>query len=69
MTFRLMGTRIGALATLISLPFTLPRMIVGAHWASDVLLGSLPLALFNVEWFFYLVIRRLHDFKLFRKST
>ena len=69
MIFHLMGRRVGLLATLISIPFTLPRMIVGAHWASDILLGSLPLALFNIEWFFYFVIRRFDGPTLFRKSS
>jgi len=52
-TYYLMGRKIGALAVVASIPFALPRLLVGAHWASDLFLGSLPLALFNVAWFFY----------------
>ncbi len=52
-TYYLMGRRIGFLAIIASIPFALPRLLVGAHWSSDLLLGSLPLAIFNLAWFFY----------------
>ncbi len=52
-TFYLMGSRIGLLSIFASIPFFLPRLLVGAHWSSDFFLGSLPLALFNLAWFFY----------------
>ncbi len=52
-TYYLMGRKVGALAIIASIPFALPRLLVGAHWTSDLILGSLPLALFNVAWFFY----------------
>jgi membrane-associated phospholipid phosphatase len=50
--YYLMGYKIALIATLASIPFALPRMVVGAHWPSDLILGSLPLALFNTAWFF-----------------
>jgi membrane-associated phospholipid phosphatase len=50
--YYLMGYKIAILATLASIPFAIPRMCVGAHWPSDLILGSLPLALFNTGWFF-----------------
>lgn len=36
-----------------SLYLCLPRMIAGAHWLSDVLVGSLSIALFAIGWSFY----------------
>ncbi len=63
-TYYTMGRKVGLLATFISIPFILPRLLVGAHWTSDFLLGSLPLALFNLEWFSYLILRRLYALKL-----
>ncbi len=42
------GARIGILALISSSFFIFPRLVGGAHWATDVLLGSLPLALLFV---------------------
>lgn len=42
------GWRLGAVAFVSSWLFILPRLIGGAHWMTDVLLGSVPLALFFV---------------------
>jgi membrane-associated phospholipid phosphatase len=76
-TFYLMGKRAGLFATLVSIPFALPRLLVGAHWTSDLFLGSLPLALFNLSWFFYTpiynallqnILRVLHGINNFRKK-
>lgn len=39
------GWRIGIVAFISSWFFILPRLIGGAHWISDVLVGSLPIAL------------------------
>ena len=44
------GFRIGVMAYLSSLFFILPRLIAGAHWVSDALCGSLPMALIIVAW-------------------
>ncbi len=49
----LRGPKIGFSAFLASIPFLLPRLVVGAHWLSDYLFGSLPLALFNLSLLFY----------------
>ena len=49
----LMGRKLGWLALLISIPFALPRIITGAHWTSDFLLGSIPLAMFNLGWYLH----------------
>ncbi len=43
------GWRLGALAFISSTFFILPRLIGGAHWLSDVLVGSLPIALIFVS--------------------
>jgi membrane-associated phospholipid phosphatase len=47
------GWRIGTLAFITSTFFILPRLIGGAHWLSDVLAGSLPLALIFIAWAIY----------------
>lgn len=39
-------------ATLTGLFFILPRLIAGAHWVTDVLIGSLPIALCVIAWTF-----------------
>ncbi|MCB1081543.1 MAG: phosphatase PAP2 family protein [Chlamydiia bacterium] len=43
--FHLMGKRAGILATLYAIFFCLPRLIVGAHWLTDNLIGSATIAL------------------------
>lgn len=43
--FILMGWRAGLLAFLYGVFFSLPRMIVGAHWPTDVLVGSVTITL------------------------
>lgn len=44
------GWRLGGLAFVSSWFFILPRLIGGAHWISDVLVGSLPIALVFVAF-------------------
>ncbi len=39
------GARLGLIASFSSIFFVLPRLVAGAHWASDALVGSLVLAL------------------------
>jgi len=51
--FYLLGYRMGLLALLTSFPFLLPRLVVSGHWFSDIFLGSVPLALFNLGWLFH----------------
>lgn len=76
-TFYLMGRRIGILSIIASIPFALPRLLVGAHWSSDLFLGSLPLALFNLSWFLYtpifntlvnFLLRSIHGLNVLRKK-
>lgn len=43
------GVRLGIVAAITSSIFILPRLVAGAHWLSDVMLGSLPLALIFVS--------------------
>lgn len=39
------GRGAGLLAALLLVPFTLPRLIVGAHWTTDIAVGGLAMAL------------------------
>ena len=41
----LMGARAGLFATLYALFFVAPRLIVGANWATDILVGSASIAI------------------------
>ena len=43
--FHLMGRRAGFLATLYAIFFCLPRLITGAHWLTDNLIGSGTIAI------------------------
>lgn len=47
------GWRLGLLAYVSSIFFILPRLIAGAHWLTDSLLGSLPLSLIVIAWACY----------------
>ncbi len=42
--FHLMGKRVGLIATFYAVFFCLPRLIVGAHWLTDNLIGSASIA-------------------------
>lgn len=44
------GRKLGAYACLYAIFRTLPRLIVGAHWFSDIVVGSGCLALFFLSW-------------------
>jgi len=46
----LMRHRLSILACLYSIYLCLPRMATGAHWLSDVLVGSGTIALFFLSW-------------------
>jgi membrane-associated phospholipid phosphatase len=48
-----MGVRKWIAATLFGLYFLLPRLFIGAHWLSDIVLGSLPIALFSIACTYY----------------
>lgn len=43
--FHLMGKRMGFIATLYAIFFCLPRLIAGAHWLTDNLIGSASIAI------------------------
>ncbi|MEM7174715.1 MAG: phosphatase PAP2 family protein [Chlamydiota bacterium] len=43
--FYLIGKKAGTIAILYSIFFCLPRLITGAHWFTDIFLGSLPIAI------------------------
>lgn len=45
-------------ALLITVVFSLPRVMAGAHWASDILVGSVSLTLIATSW---LLITPLSD--------
>ncbi|MCK4934553.1 MAG: phosphatase PAP2 family protein [Simkaniaceae bacterium] len=45
----LMGRRLGILAIFYAIFFCLPRLIVGAHWVTDLLFGSLAIAIFSLS--------------------
>jgi membrane-associated phospholipid phosphatase len=61
------------LAFLTGIFFILPRLIVGAHWLTDVVIGSLTIALFIISWtfytpFFHIVVSKLEGiFRLWKK--
>lgn len=44
------GWRYGTLAYISSIFFILPRLIAGAHWVTDALIGSFSLALIILAW-------------------
>ena len=50
--FILMGPRMGLLASYYGIFFILPRLVVGAHWLSDIFVGSASIALFALSWFY-----------------
>lgn len=45
------------LAFLYALFISTPRLVGGAHWFTDVLFGSVPLALFGFSWGYYTPLR------------
>lgn len=47
---RYFGRRAFALAVLIVLVFALPRVMIGAHWFSDIAVGSLSVVLVGMSW-------------------
>jgi membrane-associated phospholipid phosphatase len=48
----------GALALLFMVIFTIPRLMSGAHWLSDELVGAVGLGLFSLSW---VLATPLHD--------
>lgn len=45
--------RLGLLAFLYAVLLSLPRLFLGAHWLSDILIGSLPISIVCFAWAFY----------------
>jgi len=44
--------KFGSFAILVAMLFSLPRLIVGAHWLTDILFGGIPIALIAMSWLF-----------------
>lgn len=47
---RYFNRRAFAVALLITLVFSLPRVMIGAHWFTDIAVGSLSVVLVGVSW-------------------
>lgn len=48
--WRYAGRRFGMVAAALSIWFVLPRMVVGAHWLSDIVVGGGAIALIVTSW-------------------
>ena len=46
------GFRLGLVSSILLAPFLLPRLVVGAHWATDILVGSIFMSLITIGWYF-----------------
>lgn len=51
--FFLMGRRMGFIALLYGILFCLPRLVVGAHYLSDILIGSVGIGLSALAWLYF----------------
>ncbi|MBI5274496.1 MAG: phosphatase PAP2 family protein [Chlamydiales bacterium] len=49
--FYLMGKKYGLLSLFFSLLYSLPRMVVGAHWLTDALIGSFSISALSLTLF------------------
>lgn len=59
-------------ALLITVVFSLPRVMAGAHWASDILVGSISLTLVTTSWLLITplsdnIVRQLEKYLPFKK--
>ena len=59
-------------ALLITIVFSLPRIMAGAHWASDILVGSISLTLITTSWLLItplsdVIVRQLEKYLPFKK--
>ncbi|WIF73581.1 phosphatase PAP2 family protein [Proteus vulgaris] len=59
-------------ALLITVVFALPRVMAGAHWASDILVGSISLTLITTSWLLItplsdVIVRQLEKYLPFKK--
>ncbi len=48
--FRYLGVRAFAIALLITIVFAMPRLMIGAHWFTDIMVGSLSVVLVGGSW-------------------
>lgn len=48
---RYFGKKAFAIALIIFVVFAFPRVMIGAHWFSDIAVGSLSVALIGLPWF------------------
>ena len=55
----LAGTRYGLTALLIAILFSMPRVVAGAHWFTDDVVGSGVVALTGLGWLFYTPLCRV----------
>lgn len=46
------GYRLGIVSLILFTPFIFPRLVVGAHWATDILVGSISMGLITIGWYF-----------------
>lgn len=47
---RYLGKRAFAIALLITVIFSMPRLMIGAHWFTDIMVGSLSVVLVGASW-------------------
>ncbi|MBJ9887549.1 phosphatase PAP2 family protein [Citrobacter sedlakii] len=47
---RYFGKTAGAIGLLIALVFAFPRVMIGAHWLTDIVVGSLTVMLIGLPW-------------------
>lgn len=53
------GWRYGVIVALIALLFSMPRVVGGAHWFTDDVVGSGSIALVGLAWFFGTPLHRM----------
>lgn len=46
------GFRLGLVSLTIFAPFLLPRLVVGAHWTTDIMVGSIFISLVTISCYF-----------------
>jgi membrane-associated phospholipid phosphatase len=46
------GFRLGLISSILFIPFLFPRMVAGAHWLTDLLVGSIFLSLVSISLYF-----------------
>lgn len=61
-----LSRRHGLVASLLAVVFAMPRLMSGAHWLSDELVGALSVALIVLSWIFatplhHIVLKRLES--------